>query len=115
VDACAGDYVVVPVRAPHTFSNPSGSEACFLNTFTPAFCINYFKLLSALVPPGERIHREASVQAMASFATLPVPEMGPPAEQKERRCDVGCFRARMESGACLSALRPLRNMKFRRK
>jgi len=35
VDASAGDYVVVPTRAPHTFSNETGEEARFFNTFTP--------------------------------------------------------------------------------
>jgi len=35
IDAKAGDYVVVPIRAPHTFSNPTNEEARFFNTFTP--------------------------------------------------------------------------------
>jgi mannose-6-phosphate isomerase-like protein (cupin superfamily) len=35
VDAKAGDYVVVPTRAPHTFSNETEEEARFFNTFTP--------------------------------------------------------------------------------
>lgn len=35
IDAKEGDFVVVPTRAPHTFSNPTGEEARFINTFTP--------------------------------------------------------------------------------
>ena len=35
VDAKEGDYVVVPTRAPHTFSNETDEEARFFNTFTP--------------------------------------------------------------------------------
>lgn len=35
IDAKEGDYVVVPTRAPHTFSNESDEEARFFNTFTP--------------------------------------------------------------------------------
>ena len=43
-----GDYVTVPTRAPHTFSNPYDEEAKFFNTYTPAHYINYFKLLATL-------------------------------------------------------------------
>jgi len=43
-----GDYVTVPTRSPHTFSNPYDDEAKFFNTYTPAFYINYFKLLATL-------------------------------------------------------------------
>jgi quercetin dioxygenase-like cupin family protein len=35
IDAKTGDYVVVPTRAPHTFSNETDEEARFVNTFTP--------------------------------------------------------------------------------
>ncbi|KAL9077247.1 MAG: hypothetical protein Q9161_000513 [Pseudevernia consocians] len=49
VDASAGDYVVVGTRAPHTFSNPFEEEARFFNTFTPAFYVNYFKLMAELM------------------------------------------------------------------
>jgi len=35
LDAKAGDYVVVPTRAPHTFSNPFDVEGVFINTYTP--------------------------------------------------------------------------------
>jgi hypothetical protein len=72
VDAQAGDYVVVPVKAPHTFSNPSNAEARVFNTFTPAFYVNYFKLLSSMGGIGKPLNPEMVKQAMATYATLPV-------------------------------------------
>ena len=33
VDAKAGDYVTVPIRAPHTFSNPFDKEAVSILSF----------------------------------------------------------------------------------
>jgi mannose-6-phosphate isomerase-like protein (cupin superfamily) len=35
IDVKAGDFIVVPPRAPHTFSNETDEEARFFNTFTP--------------------------------------------------------------------------------
>ncbi|OKL62215.1 hypothetical protein UA08_02882 [Talaromyces atroroseus] len=75
IDAQAGDYVVVPTRSPHTFSNPTDAEARFFNTFTPAFYINYFKLLAELSDEARPLTKEANQRAMAYYATLPVPEM----------------------------------------
>ena len=72
-DANTGDYVTVPIRAPHTFSNPFNEEARFFNTFTPAFYVNYFKLLSGLADGGP-LTKEINMQAMASYATIPVPK-----------------------------------------
>ncbi|KAL2354898.1 hypothetical protein BJ546DRAFT_47690 [Cryomyces antarcticus] len=72
LDAKTGDYVVVGVRAPHTFSNPFDVEARFFNTFTPASYINNFKLLSQLAEEGKALSPRINRQAMASFATLPV-------------------------------------------
>ncbi|MCJ1337489.1 hypothetical protein MMC09_002771 [Bachmanniomyces sp. S44760] len=79
VDAKAGDYVVVPTRAPHTFSNPFGEEGRFFNTFTPAFYVQYFKLLSLFSSEeggkegkeeGGGLSREVSARAMARYATI---------------------------------------------
>ncbi|TKA64521.1 hypothetical protein B0A49_08206 [Cryomyces minteri] len=72
LDAKTGDYVVVGVGAPHTFSNPFDVEARFFNTFTPAFYINYFKLLSQLADEGKPLSPGINRHAMASFAALPV-------------------------------------------
>lgn len=74
IDAHEGDYVVVPVRAPHTFSNPTDGESKFLNTYTPAYYINYFKLLGTMVNGERPITAQEHIDAMANYATLPVPK-----------------------------------------
>lgn len=74
IDAKEGDFVSVPVRAPHTFSNPHDVEAKFFNTYTPAFYINYFKLLGSMIEEGEKMTPEKNLEAMANYATLPVPK-----------------------------------------
>ena len=72
VDAKPGDYMVVPIRAPHTFSNPGDEEARIFFTSTPSFYINYFKLLSQLAKPDAPLPAEVTMQAMAMFATIQV-------------------------------------------
>ncbi|KAK3705001.1 hypothetical protein LTR37_013518 [Vermiconidia calcicola] len=72
IDAKAGDYMVVPIRAPHTFSNPSNEEARIFFTSTPSFYINYFKLLSQLSKPDEPLPGEVTMRAMSMFATIQV-------------------------------------------
>ena len=74
IDAHEGDYVTVPIQAPHTFSNPTDQEVKFYNTYTPAYYINYFKLLSTYAEDGQTISPQAHLDAMASYATLPVPK-----------------------------------------
>ena len=71
-DAKAGDYVVVPPRAPHTFSNPFEEQAKFFNTFTPAFYIHYFKLMDEWIKKGETLDADKVKKAMAYFATIGV-------------------------------------------
>ncbi|KAI9727603.1 MAG: hypothetical protein M1834_008043 [Cirrosporium novae-zelandiae] len=71
-EAKMGDYVVVPIRAPHTFSNPGDEEARIFNTFTPAFYINYSKLLSSLAEEGKPVTPEMNREAMKGYATIPV-------------------------------------------
>jgi hypothetical protein len=90
IDAKLGDYVTVPPRAPHTFSNPYDEEAKFFNTFTPAFYINYFKLLAKMTAEGQPMNPEANRKAMAVSRLSPspvqstrvawyiVPRQGPP-------------------------------------
>ncbi|KAI8317059.1 hypothetical protein K4K59_011863 [Colletotrichum sp. SAR11_240] len=73
IDAKEGDYVTVPVRAPHTFSNPTDQEAKFYNTYTPAYYINYFKLLGTYVKEGKPISPKEHLDAMSNYATIPVP------------------------------------------
>lgn len=69
IDAKAGDYMTVPIRSPHTFSNPTDEEAKLFFTSTPAFYINYFKLLSQMGDRGKPMPAEANMQAMALYAT----------------------------------------------
>jgi mannose-6-phosphate isomerase-like protein (cupin superfamily) len=70
IDAKLGDYVTVPPRSPHTFSNPYDEEAKFFNTYTPAFYINYFKLLSTMSEQGKPMDPEANRRAMAVSSFL---------------------------------------------
>ncbi len=65
IDAKLGDYVTVPPRAPHTFSNPYDVEAKFFNTYTPAFYINYFRLLGKMHEEGKPMNPDANRKAMA--------------------------------------------------
>jgi len=76
IDAAEGDFVTVPIRAPHTFSNPTDKEAKFVNTFTPAFYINYFKMLEEMIEEGAQMTPEKNKAAMANFATVPVGKQG---------------------------------------
>ncbi len=50
--ASAGTFVMVPIGALHTFSNPTDRPARFLNTFTPPSYIHYFEELSWLIQAG---------------------------------------------------------------
>jgi len=70
IDAKLGDYITVPPRAPHTFSNPYDEPAKFFNTYTPAFYINYFKLLATLGEAGKPMNPEANRRAMAVSSTI---------------------------------------------
>ncbi|KAF1927084.1 RmlC-like cupin [Didymella exigua CBS 183.55] len=75
IDAKVGDYVTVPIRAPHTFSNPTDQEAKFFNTYTPAFYIDYFRILAEMSKSDEKMSKEKNLEVMASFATMPAGEM----------------------------------------
>src|SRR5713226_9753270 len=52
VRASAGTFVMVPIGALHTFSNPTDKPARFLNTFTPPLYIRYFEEVSKLIQAG---------------------------------------------------------------
>ncbi|KAF2241185.1 RmlC-like cupin [Trematosphaeria pertusa] len=75
VDAKEGDYVTVPIRAPHTFSNPFDVEAKFFNTYTPAFYIDYFRILAEVSKSDEKMSKEKNLEVMARFATMPAQPM----------------------------------------
>jgi mannose-6-phosphate isomerase-like protein (cupin superfamily) len=77
IEEKAGDYVVVPIKVPHTFENPGDEEAEVFNTFSPSFYIDYFRILDRLTREKEakgekgRLEDKVLLRAMARFATLP--------------------------------------------
>lgn len=73
--ALTDQSIQVPIRSPHTFSNPTNEEAKFFNTFTPAFYVNYFKLIASYMDEDNTkvLTPEINMKAMASYATIPLP------------------------------------------
>ena len=69
-EAKAGDYVVVPVGAPHTFVNASDAPVEFFTTFTPAYYVNYFRELASLSASGG-LNPKANLALMLRYATVP--------------------------------------------
>jgi mannose-6-phosphate isomerase-like protein (cupin superfamily) len=69
-DLHRGDYLVVPIGVPHTFSNPFEEPVVFFNTFTPAYYINYFRDVARLVA-AEGFSPQGILRVMASYATVP--------------------------------------------
>ncbi|MCJ1245939.1 hypothetical protein MMC30_003143 [Trapelia coarctata] len=70
-DTRTGDYIIVPPLAPHTFANETAEEATMYSTFTPAFYINYFRLLQEMVAKnGGKLRKEDGLEAMGRYATL---------------------------------------------
>ncbi|XP_014551808.1 hypothetical protein COCVIDRAFT_41958 [Bipolaris victoriae FI3] len=82
IDAHVGDYVTAPIRAPHTFSNPTNEPAKFFNTYTPAFYIDYFKILAEISKTDERMSKEKNIEVMSRYATIPAVEMMAEQEKK---------------------------------
>ncbi|KAH7407050.1 hypothetical protein DE146DRAFT_676312 [Phaeosphaeria sp. MPI-PUGE-AT-0046c] len=74
-DAHLNDYVTAPIRAPHTFSNPTDQESRVFITFTPAFYIDYFKILAELSKSDTKMSKEKNLEVMSRFATMPAKEM----------------------------------------
>ncbi|GKT97725.1 cupin 2 conserved barrel domain protein [Colletotrichum tofieldiae] len=71
VECVKGDYVVFPPRTPATFENSSGEEeAVFVNTFTPAHYVGYFRLLAKLAAEGVEMTPTVYERAMARYATV---------------------------------------------
>lgn len=72
ITAHEGDYVVVPTCAPHTFGNDTDEELVMYNTFTPAFYIDYFRLMAAMAASTEdgKLTPQLAREAMERFATL---------------------------------------------
>jgi oxalate decarboxylase/phosphoglucose isomerase-like protein (cupin superfamily) len=76
-DAKTGDYVIVPVKSIHAFSNPFDEAAEFLNTFTPAYYVDYLRMLAAeMKRSGMKMGAERQKEIMAQFATFPPGDLG---------------------------------------
>lgn len=69
VRACAGTFVMVPIGARHTFSNPTDRPARFLNTFTPPRYIHYFEEMSELLQAGVAPNSPQLTELMARYDT----------------------------------------------
>ncbi|HEX4204848.1 MAG TPA: cupin domain-containing protein [Ktedonobacteraceae bacterium] len=69
VRASAGTFVMVPIGAPHTFSNPTDRTARFLNTFTPPRYIHYFEEMSTLLQAGVTPGSSQLTELMARYNT----------------------------------------------
>ena len=70
-DANAGDYVVAPPLAPHTFANASDQEATMVCTFTPSFYVNYFRYMrDEAEKNGGVLTKEIGFEAMRRYATI---------------------------------------------
>ncbi|KAI9035936.1 Dehydroquinate synthase-like protein [Aspergillus affinis] len=70
IDASAGDFIVIPIRLPHKFSNPFDEEAVFVNTITPGFFVRYFECLEELIGEGVRLTEAVNREALRRFATV---------------------------------------------
>ena len=65
---------MVPPGEPHTFANPGDQPAVMLNTFTPDLYVQYFRDLRDVAVSGQPLTREATLEAMARYATTEFPE-----------------------------------------
>ncbi len=70
-DVQVGEYVVVPIGAPHTFSNPFDEPAVFLSTFTPAYYVNYFRELGKIISSGREPSADEIITIRNHYATDP--------------------------------------------
>ncbi|KAH8671783.1 RmlC-like cupin domain-containing protein [Tricladium varicosporioides] len=82
-EANVGDYVVVPPKAIHTFGNPYDEPAEFFNTFTPAYYVDYLRMLSKemlkIKEDGGNFKdfgEDKQRAIMAQFATFPPGDLG---------------------------------------
>lgn len=75
-DAKAGDYVVVPPKSIHSFSNPFEEPAEFFNTLTPAYYVDYLRMISKAAQGKSLLTEEGQRAAMAQFATFEAGDFG---------------------------------------
>lgn len=76
VDASAGDFVMVPIKVVHSFSNPFEEPAEFLNTLTPGYYVDYLRMVAASMKSGLKMGEEGQKKIMAQFATFPPGDVG---------------------------------------
>jgi len=69
VRAGQGTFVMVPIGAVHTFSNPTDKPARFLNTFTPPLYLGYFEALSKLTQGSVAPDPQQLAELMAHYDT----------------------------------------------
>ena len=69
VRAGQGTFVMVPIGAVHTFSNPTDKPARFLNTFTPPLYIGYFEEVSQLIQANGALGPQQFAELMARYDT----------------------------------------------
>jgi mannose-6-phosphate isomerase-like protein (cupin superfamily) len=75
-DVAAGGFVMVPVGAPHTFSNPGDAPAVLLSTFTPDLYVQYFRDLRDAAATGHATSSDLEA-IMAHYATEHSTEYAP--------------------------------------
>ncbi|KAH8897108.1 RmlC-like cupin [Thozetella sp. PMI_491] len=72
IDASAGDMMMVPPRAIHTFKNPSETEECeCYMTATPGYYVDYFRMLAKATDSGKPLTPSDTQHLMALFGTFP--------------------------------------------
>jgi mannose-6-phosphate isomerase-like protein (cupin superfamily) len=69
VRASQGTFVMVPIGAVHTFSNPTDKPARFLNTFTPPLYLGYFEDVSKLIQADGAPGPQQFAELMARYDT----------------------------------------------
>src|SRR5215469_16791101 len=67
--ARAGTFVMVPIGAVHTFSNPTDKPARFLNTFTPPRYLGYFEEMSTSIQASVALDPQQLAELMARYDT----------------------------------------------
>jgi mannose-6-phosphate isomerase-like protein (cupin superfamily) len=67
--ASTGTFVMVPIDALHTFSNPTDRPARFLGTFTPPRYIHYFEEMCKLIQKEGAPNSPKFAELMARYDT----------------------------------------------
>lgn len=70
-DAPAGSLIMIPPGVPHTFANPGVEPMMLLTTFSPAFYVQYFRDIDAMIAQGRPMTHDSLAELMARYATEP--------------------------------------------